>query len=77
VGKACSNRFGIPNKLISWVLEGYNVVGVSGDPLSIFAGWERVLTQIHDGDVLVMRMFGEQIQQGFVVSSFFHQIFQH
>jgi len=77
VGNACSNRFCIPNKLISWVLEGYNVVGVSGDALSIFAAWEQVLTEIQDGDVLTMRMFGEQIQHAFVVSSFFHQIIQN
>ena len=69
VGKACSNIFCIPNKLISWILEGYNVVGVAGDVLSIFARWEQVLTQIHDSDVLIKRMFDEQIQHTFGVSS--------
>jgi len=77
VGKACSNRFGIPNKLISWILEGYDVVGISGEALSIIAGWENVLTQIPEGDVLMMRMFGEQIQHRFAISSFLHQFIPH
>jgi len=63
--------------LIFWVLEGYDVMGVSGDALSIFAGWEHILAQMHDGDVPMMRIFGEQIQRTFVVSSLFHEIIQH
>ena len=77
VGKACSNKFCIPNKMISWVLEGYDVVGISGDALGIFAGCEHVLTQIHESDGLMMRMFGEHIQHMFVVSSIFHHIIRH
>ena len=37
-------------------------MGISGDALTLFAGWEHVQTQIHDSDVLMMRMCGEQIQ---------------
>ena len=53
-----------------------NVMSISSNTLSIFARWKHVLTQVLDGDVLMMGVFGRKIQHLFIVSSFGHQIIQ-
>ena len=63
-------------QLIARVLETHDVVGVAGDALGVFAWREDVLTQEEDRDVLVMRVFGEEIEHPFVVASFLHEIVQ-
>ena len=62
--------------LIARVLETHDVVGVAGDALGEFARREGVLTQEEDRNVLMMRMFGEEIEYPFVVASFLHEIVQ-
>ena len=64
-------------QLIARVLETHDVVGVAGDALGEFAGWEDVLAQEEDSDVLMMRVFGEEIEHTFVVASFLHEIVQY
>ena len=49
-------------------------MAIPGDALGVITGLEHVSTQVHHGDILMMRMFGEQLQHGFVVPPFFHQI---
>ena len=44
------------SELISWILEGYDVVGVPGNTLGVFAGWKHVLAQVQHGDVFMIRM---------------------
>lgn len=48
-----------------------NVMSISSNTLSIFARWKHVLTQVLDGDVVMMGVFGRKI-----ISSFGHQIIQ-
>ena len=63
-------------QLIARVLETDDVVSVAGDALGEFARRKNVLTQVEDRDVLVMGMFGEEIEYPFVVASFLHEIVQ-
>ena len=63
-------------QLIARVLETYDIVGVAGDTLGEIARWEDVLAQEETRDVLVMRMFGEEIEHPLVVTSFLHEIVQ-
>ena len=63
-------------QLIARVFETHNVVGVAGDALGEFAGWKDVLAQEEDRDVLMMGVFGEEIEHPLVVASFFHEIVQ-
>ena len=63
-------------QLIPRVLEGYNVMGIAGNARGVFAHGKHVLAQVKDRHVLMMRMFGEQIQDAFVVGPFIHQIVQ-
>lgn len=61
-------------QFIPGILEGYDVVGIPEDALGVITGWEHVSTQVRHVDILMMRMFGKQLQHAFVVLSFFHQI---
>ena len=63
-------------QLIAGVLEGHDVVRVPGDALGVFAGREHVLAQVEDGDVSMVRVFGEQIQHVFIVAALGHEIVQ-
>ena len=63
--------------LIARILEGDDVVRVAIDRLGKFARWKDVLRQIEDGDVAMMRVLGEEVQNTLVPPSFFHQIVQH
>ena len=53
-----------------------NVMSISSNTLSIFARWKHVLTQVLDGDVVMMGVFGRKIQHLSIISSFGHQIIQ-
>ena len=63
-------------QLIARILEGHHVMGIARNGFGILAGGKQILTQIQDGDVTMMRVFGKQIQHPFVVAPFFHQIGQ-
>ena len=63
-------------QLIAGVLEGHDVVRVPGDALGVFAGREHILAQVEDGDVWMVRVFGEQIQHVFIVAALGHEIVQ-
>ena len=63
-------------QLIAGVLEGHDVVRVPGEALGVFAGREHVLTQVEDGDVSMMRVFGEQIQDILSVAALGHEFVQ-
>ena len=63
-------------QLIPRVLEGHDVVRISGDALGVFAGREHVLTQVEDCDVAMVRVFGEQIQDILIVAALSHEIVQ-
>jgi len=41
--------------------EGYDVVGVPENTLGVFAWWKHVLAQVQHGDILMMRVFGDQV----------------
>ena len=62
--------------LIPGVLESHNVMGIAGNAFGVFAHGKHVSAQVKDRHVLMMRMFGEQIQDAFVVAPFIHQIVQ-
>ena len=64
------------SQLIARVLEGDNVMGIAGNALGVFAHGKHVLAQVRHRHVLMMGMFGEQIQDAFVVAPFIHQIVQ-
>ena len=61
-------------QLISWVLEGHHITRIARDALGISASEKHVLTQVDDGDILMMRIFGEQVQDVFVSAPFIHEI---
>ena len=63
-------------QLIARILEGHHVMGIARNCFGILAGGKQILTQIQDGDVTMMRVFGKQIQHPFVVAPFLHQIVQ-
>ena len=63
-------------QLIARVLEGHHVMGIARNGFGILAGGKQILTQVQDGDVTMMRVFGKQIQHPFVVAPFRHQIVQ-
>ena len=48
-------------------------MGLMIDGLGVFFAGEHVLAQVEDRDVLMMRMFGAEVQDLFVVASFGHQ----
>ena len=60
------------SQLIAQVLEGYDVMSIARNALGVFAHGK----QVKHRDVLMMGMFGEQIQDAFVVAPFIHQIIQ-
>ena len=62
------------SQLIPGVLEGHNVMGIAGNAFGVFSHGKHVLAQVKDRHVLMMRMFGEQIQDALVVAPFIHQI---
>ena len=64
------------SQLIARVLEGHDVMGIARNALGVFAHGKHVLAQVKHRDVLMMGMFGEQIQDAFVVAPFIHQIVQ-
>ena len=64
------------SQLIARVLEGDNVMGIARNALGVFAHGKHVLAQVKHRHVLMMGMFGEQIQDAFVVAPFIHQIVQ-
>ena len=64
------------SQLIARVLEGYDVMSIARNALGVFAHGKHVLAQVKHRDVLMMGMFGEQIQDAFVVAPFIHQIIQ-
>ena len=51
-------------------------MGIARNDFGILARGKQILTQIQDGDVTMMRVFGKQIQHPFVVAAFLHQIVQ-
>ena len=63
-------------QLIARVLEGHHVMSIARNGFGILAGGKQILTQVQDGDVTMMRVFGKQIQHPFVVAPFRHQIVQ-
>ena len=63
-------------QLIARILEGHHIMGVARNGFGILAGGKQILTQVQDGDVTMMRVFGKQIQHPFVVAPFLHQIVQ-
>ena len=63
-------------QLVSGALEGHDVMGLLIDGLGVFFPREHVLAQVEDGDVPVMGMFGEQVQDLLVVGPFGHQVVQ-
>ena len=60
--------------LIAGVFEGDHVMCISGDDLGIFTVGKNVLTQEEHGHVLMVRVFGEEIEYSLVVATFIHQI---
>ena len=74
-GKRLEEHVAYP-QLVARVLEGHNVMGITGNTLGVFAHGKHVLAQVKHRHVLMMGMFGEQIQDAFVVDPFIHQIFQ-
>ena len=63
-------------QLIARIVEGHNVMGIARNGFGILARGKQILTQLQDGDVTMMRVFGKQIQHPFVVAPFLHQIVQ-
>ena len=61
-------------QLIPGILEGHDVMGVSGNALGKLARREHVLAQVQHRDVAMMRMFGENVQHRLVVVPFRHEI---
>ena len=53
------------SQLIARILEGHHVMGIARNGFGILAGGKQILTQIQDGDVAMMRVFGKQIQHPF------------
>ena len=51
-------------------------MGIAGNALGVFAHGKHVLAQVKHRHDLMMGMFGEQIQDAFVVAPFIHQIVQ-
>ena len=51
-------------------------MGITGNAFGVFSHGKHVLAQVKDHHVLMMRMFGEQIQDAFVIAHFIHQIVQ-
>ena len=47
---------------------------IAGDAFGITAGGKHDLTQVDDGDVLMMRILGEKVQDAFVSTTFNHTI---
>ena len=60
-GKRLQQQVAHP-QLISRVLEGDHIMRIARDALGISTGGKHVLTQVDDGDILMMRIFGEQVQ---------------
>ena len=65
---------GTKSRLIFWVLEDEEIMGIPRDGLGIFSGWKQVLTYVQHRNVPMIRFSGEQIQDPFVVPSFVHEI---
>ena len=63
-------------QLVAGTLERHDVVGLPINGLGVFLPREHVLTQVEDGDVPVVGMFGEQVQVLLIVAPFGHQIVQ-
>ena len=61
-------------QLFARILEGHHVMGIARNGFGIPARGKQILSQIQDGDVTMMRVFGKQIQHPFVVAPFLHQI---
>ena len=66
----------VHSQLIPGVLEGHNVIGIAGNAFGVFSHGKHVLAQVKDRHLLMMRMFGERIQDAFVVAPLIHQIVQ-
>ena len=62
---------------ITWVFEGHHVVRVQGNGSCVFPRRKQILRQIDACDVVVMRSFGEQIQDMLVLATITHQVVQH
>ena len=76
IGGKCLHQQIANAQLIARVLEGHHVMGIARNGFGILAGGKQILTQVQDGDVTMMRVFGKQIQHPFVVAPFLHQIVQ-
>ena len=74
-GKRLHHQIANP-QLIARILEGHDVMGITRNGFGILARGEQILTQIQNGDVTMMRVFGKQIQHPFVVAILLHQIVQ-
>ena len=59
-------------QLIPGVFEGHDVMRIAGNGFGIFSHGKYVLTQIEHRDVLMMGMFGEEIQHTLVATAFIH-----
>ena len=66
----------VHSQLIARVLECQNVMGIARNAFGVFAHGKHVLAQVKHRYVLMMGMFGEQIQNAFFVAPFIHQIVQ-
>ena len=64
------------SQLIARVLERHDVMSIARNALGVFAHGKHVLAQVKHRHILMMGMFGEQIQDAFVVAPFIHQIIQ-
>ena len=60
-------------KLICWILEGHHIMRMARDALGISTGGKHVLTQVDNGAILTMRIFGEQVKDAFVSAPFIHE----
>ena len=61
-------------QLICWVLEGHHIMRMARVALGISTGGKHVLTQVDNGDILTMRIFGEQVKDAFVSAPFILEI---
>ena len=62
---------------IAWVFEGYHVVSVQENGPCVFPGRKQILREVDARDVVVMRSFGERIQNVLILPAITHQVVQH
>ena len=62
---------------ITWVVEGHHEVRVQGNGSCVFPRRKKILREVDARDVVVMRSFGEQIQDVLVFPAITHNVVQH